>query len=249
MKNAYDEMALQSYCLRGLKENKKVIDHLKKLGLSAIELCGVHVDFHNDQQSKEIIDLYHQENIKIVSIGVVTLTGNSEEENYFKFASQANAEHISVSFKPALDLAAFQFAEEMAKKYNLQLGIHNHGGSHWLGNSQLLEVIFANTGDRIGLCLDTAWALAAGEDPLQMAEKFQDRLTGVHFKDFVFDIAGKPEDVIIGEGAFDLGGFMKLMKKIDFQGINVLEYEGDVDNPLPSLEDCLEAIDREQGDN
>ena len=106
----------------------------------------------------------------------------------------------------------------------------------------MLNQVFDNTSDRIGLCLDTAWALDAGEDPVAMAEKFGDRLYGVHFKDFTFDTARKHKDVVVGTGNLDLAGLYEVLKKIDFTGYAVLEYEGDVDNPVPALSECVEVI-------
>ena len=40
-------------------------------------------------------------------------------------------------------------------------------------------------------------------------EKFGKRMYGVHVKDFVFDRAGKWEDVVVGTGNLKLKEFMK----------------------------------------
>lgn len=40
----------------------------------------------------------------------------------------------------------------------------------------------------------------SGLDPVEMAQKFSERLYSVHIKDFSFNPAGKPEDVVAGEG-------------------------------------------------
>jgi sugar phosphate isomerase/epimerase len=115
------------------------------------------------------------------------------------------------------------------------VGIHNHGGPHWLGCARTLQWVFDQTSERIGLCLDTAWALDSREDPVAMAERFGSRLHGVHIKDFVFDRARQPEDVIVGTGNLDLPGLLKTMDAVGFSGAVVLEYEGDVENPVPAL--------------
>ena len=84
--------------------------------------------------------------------------------------------------------------------------------------------------------------LDSGEDPLQVAERFKERLYGVHIKDFVFDRDGKPRDVVVGTGNLDLQGLMHYLKSIDYQGFVTLEYEGDMDNPVPALSECVAAI-------
>ena len=136
-------------------------------------------------------------------------------------------------------------AQDLADRYDIKLAIHNHGGRHWLGSSEALRHVFAETGPRIGLCLDTAWALDAHEDPLGMATEFGTRLYGLHIKDFVFDRAGKPEDVVVGSGNLDLAELRRVLQAVDFVGYAVLEYEGDVDNPVPALTECVKAVRRE----
>jgi len=138
--------------------------------------------------------------------------------------------------------ASLAMAERLAAEYDVRLGIHNHGGRHWLGSSQALRWVFAQSGPRVGLCLDTAWALDSGEDPVKMIEEFGPRLHLLHLKDFVFDRARKPEDVVVGTGNLPLAAVAAALAKVGFAGEAVLEYEGDVANPVPSVSACVKAI-------
>jgi len=61
-------------------------------------------------------------------------------------------------------------------------------------------------------------------------------------KDFVFDRAGKVEDVTVGEGNLDLPAMLELLGEIGFDGYFTLEYEGDVDNPVPAVAKCVQVI-------
>jgi sugar phosphate isomerase/epimerase len=208
MININEDLAVQSFCFRNFKDNKVVAEKVKQLGLSKIELCGVHADFDNEDEFEGIINTYQDAGIEIVSIGVESLANNPEKEkSRFEFLKKAGAKYMSVDFNPNTVPESIKTAENLAEEYDIKLSIHNHGGRHWLGNSQILETIFNKTGDSIGLCLDTAWALDAGEDPLAMAKKFQDRLYGIHFKDFNFDQARNHEDVVVGTGNLDLTSF------------------------------------------
>ncbi len=240
-----NELAVQSFCFRNFKDNAEVAQKVKELGLSKIELCGVHVDFFDKEESEKVIETYQDNDVEIVSIGVVSLANNPEkEEAYFEFVNKVGADYISVDFDPAAVPEALDAAQKLAEKYDIKLAIHNHGGSHWLGNTQTLETIFNKTSDRIGLCLDTAWALDAGEDPVEMAKKFQDRLYGVHYKDFIFDEAGKPEDVVVGSGNLDLAGLVDFLNDINFNGMSVLEYEGEPEQPVSSLKECINSMNK-----
>jgi len=237
------ELGAQSYCFRHFKENRQVLELLQECGLQRIELCGVHVDFSAESTFDEVIATYREGGVEIVSIGVQRFQGDAAREaKYFEFARRAGCRVISADFDIAAAPRAFTVAEELAEKYDVRLAIHNHGGRHWLGNAQTLRSVFQNTGERIGLCLDTAWALDAREDPIAMIEEFGARLYGVHIKDFVFDRAREPEDVVVGSGNLDLEQLTSTLRAVNFEGYAVLEYEGDAENPVPALQKCVAAV-------
>ena len=240
-----EQLGVQSYCFREFKTNQEVIAQVKKCGLSKIELCGVHVDFADEKGFDDVIDLYKANGVGIVSIGVQGMQGDKEaEEKFFRFAARAGARFMSVNFAIEGTPGSFRVAEKLAEQYDVRLAIHNHGGRHWLGCANTLGYVFSQTSERIGLCLDTAWAMDSGENPVEMVKQFGKRLYGLHFKDFVFDRARRPEDVVLGEGNLDLAALRDALKEIDFSGYAVLEYEADADNPVPALTQCVAAVRR-----
>ncbi len=236
-----NHLGIQSYCFRNFKDNAQVAQLLKDCGVSAIEICGVHADFSDPAGFQSVIDLYRDAGVEIVSIGVETFQNNPAEEARFECARAAGAKFISANFMPDSSPESWRQAEKLAEKYDLRLAIHNHGGYHWLGSLQMLTHVLNNTSERIGLCLDTAWSLQAAVDPLKMAETLKNRLYGLHLKDFIFDRAGKWQDVVIGEGNLDLAGLFRIVKDANFDGYCVIEYEGDVNEPVPALTRCVEA--------
>lgn len=245
-----NELGAQSYCFRHFKDNAQVIDLLKQCNLSATELCGVHVNFAVQDRFDEIIALYKRQGIGIVSIGVLRFAGDEKvETKYFEFAKRAGARTVSADFALGSTPRSFKSAEKLADKYDVNIAIHNHGGRHWLGSVDALRHVFATTGPRIGLCLDTAWALDSGEDPISMAEQFAGRLYGIHIKDFVFDRARKPEDVVVGTGNLDLKRLLHLLEEVDFRGFAVLEYDGSPEDPVPAVKSCADAVKRLVGKN
>jgi sugar phosphate isomerase/epimerase len=239
-------LGVQSYCFRGFKENRVVADLVRQCGLTKIELCAVHADFTDEKGFADIVDIYTRAGVDIVSIGVQTFQNDeATERKFFEFAERAGAKVITADFAVDSVPASFRTAERLADRYDIRVAIHNHGGRHWLGSATMLGNVFSNTSERIGLCLDTAWALDSGEDPLGMAKAFSDRLHGVHLKDFVFDSARKPTDVIAGEGNLKLGELLTFLREAGFGGPAVIEYEGDVENPVPAIKQCVAAIRRE----
>jgi sugar phosphate isomerase/epimerase len=240
------DLAVQSYCFRGAKDNAKVIEMIKAVGLSNVELSGVHVNFSDESVFDEVIGLYHGAGIRTCGLGVQNFTGNAEvERKWFEFAKRAGATTISATFALNTTPDSFRVAEALADEYDVNLAIHNHGGRHWLGSAEMLGHVFKTTSPRIGLMLDTAWALHSGEDPVAMADRFSERLYGVHLKDFLFDSAGKHQDVIVGTGNLDLPKLFATMRKNGFEGNLILEYEGDVNDPVPSVKECVSAVRKE----
>lgn len=241
--NIDQELGVQSYCFRGVKANQEVIDWVKQCGLSTIELCGIHLDFKDDGKCDEALDLYRKNGVRIVSIGVQQINQDvAAAEKYFAFVKRAGGKVVVVDFALNSVPQSYRTAEKLADQYGLRVAIHNHGGRHWLGSSAMLRHVFANTGKQVGLCMDTAWMLDSGEDPVKLAEEFGERLYGVHIKDFVFDKARKPHDVVIGSGNLDLPKFIAVLKKSGFSGSLILEYEGDINNPVPALKQCVEVF-------
>jgi sugar phosphate isomerase/epimerase len=148
-----------------------------------------------------------------------------------------------VTGKPATFARTLQQAQRWADEFDMRVAIHNHGGKDWLGNSAMLRHVLDTSGPRVGVCIDTAWCIQAGEDPIKWAgETFAGRVFAVHYKDFLFDPRGKHRDVIIGEGSLDLPAFVTVLRRTGFDGPAVIEYEGDVENPVPALVECVKRI-------
>ncbi len=202
-------LGVQSYCFRNFKGTSDLIAQIQALGLTRTELCAVHADFNDAAAFKGIVRQFADAGIAIGSIGVQYFHGNPAEEQWFECAKLAGASMISTSFALAAIPAVFDFAGKMADRYDVQLGIHNHGGYDWLGSVAMVEHLIKHMHPRIGLCLDTAWCLQAAGKPIEWAEKMRDKLFGIHVKDFIFDRAGKWSDVIIGTGNLNLPAFLK----------------------------------------
>jgi sugar phosphate isomerase/epimerase len=236
-------IAIQSWCFRNFKSLPEFFPQLKAAGVTATEVCGVHASFADPSSATSTVSQFNAAGVKIVAIGVEYLSGDySTDKPRFEWCKAAGVKHMSISFKPEAMFDGLKNIEKLADEFDLQLGIHNHGGYDWLGNPTILEYIFGKTSKRIGLHMDTAWAIDAKQNPVEMAEKFIDRLVGVHVKDFVYDRARNPEDVIIGTGSLDLPKFVGVLKGAHFSGPLVIEYEGDEKNPVPALSECVTKL-------
>jgi sugar phosphate isomerase/epimerase len=239
---------IQSYCFRNFKDNKTVARKVSRLGLKSIELCGVHVDLGDVEAVKKAAAIYKKAGIAVTSIGVQTFTGQESERAWFESAKAAGAKHLSCHFQVDSFAQAVPQVRRWAREFGIKVGIHSHGGYMFGGQPDVMSYLLELGGPEIGLCIDTAWVMQIGPhhgNPLEWVKKFKGRIYGVHFKDFVFEKNGQWRDVVVGTGTLDLPAFNRALLKNGFNGMAVIEYEADPENPDPALKKCVESM-REQ---
>jgi len=236
---------VQSYCFRNFKNNEDVANKVIEIGLNSIEVCDIHADFNNLESWKKIVNIYTSKGISIVSIGVQTFVGDDKERQWFECAALAGAKHISAHFKVDSFDKAITKVKKWSEEFDIKVGLHCHGGYMFGGSPDVIDYILNLGYPQIGLCLDTAWAMQIGPEhgnPLDWIKRYKGKIYGVHYKDFTFDSNAQWHDVIIGKGNLPLKKFVKALKKLGFNGMQVLEYEADSQNPNPSLTLCVKSM-------
>ena len=239
------DYGVQSFCFRHFKDNAEVANKVKEIGLDKIEVCQVHADFKNTDEWKGTVKTYGDAGVSVISIGVQTFTGDPSEKAYFESASIAGAKHISCHFQINSYTKAIPQVRSWSREFGIRVGIHCHGGYSFGGQPDVLDHLIGLGEPEIGLCIDTAWAMQIGPrrgNPVQWAKNNAGHIYGVHYKDFVFDQSGMWEDVVVGKGNLDLKAFVGELDAGGFDGMAVIEYEADVENPVPALKACVETM-------
>lgn len=239
------DFGVQSWCFRNFKANAEVARKVREIGLDKIELCCVHADFHNPSAWKDVVKSYRDEGVSIVSIGVETLVGDEKERDLFEFVACAGARHISAHFRVDSFSRAIQQTQKLSDEFGVRVGAHCHGGYMFGGQPEVLDYLVKIGAPQIGLCLDTAWCMQIGPDsgnPIEWVKRYAGHIYGVHYKDFVFERNAQWKDVIVGQGNLDLPGFVRALNESGFDGMSVIEYEADPENPLPALAQCVRAM-------
>jgi sugar phosphate isomerase/epimerase len=240
------DFGVQSYCFRHFKDNAEVAAMVRGIGLDKIEVCGVHADLSDPQGFREVVRTYADAGVAVVSVGVQTFTGNPAEEKYFECAAVAGARHLSCHFQPDSFMQAVPMVRQWARKHGVKVGIHCHGGYNFNGNVETLKYLISLGTPEIGLCLDTAWAMQTGPihgNPVDWVRRhFPGQVFGIHYKDFTFERDGAWKDVVVGEGNLDLAALVSALDETGFDGMAVIEYEADVENPVPALRRCVESM-------
>ena len=241
--SAARDVGVQSWSFREFKTPAALIAKLREVGVTSTELCAVQADFNDPTKHAAPIAELKAAGQRIVSIGVQTFTGNvAVERQWFEFAKAAGAKHISAHFKVDSFRDAIKVVSGLSEAYGIKVGIHCHGGYMFGGSLDAIEHMIAIGGGYIGANIDTAWCMQAGGNPVQWIQKLGKNVIGVHYKDFVFDRAGKWSETVIGEGNLPLKDTVQALDDVGFSGMAVIEYEADTDNPAPAITRCVQAI-------
>lgn len=241
-----ENLGIQSFCFRTVKTARELSPILQELNLNQLEVCAVHADFNDLDSWKQEVDIYRDHGIDIISIGVQTFTGKDQERTWFEAAALAGARHISAHFKVDSFTSAVPRVQAWCREFEIEVGIHNHGGYSFGGQPDVVEHLIALGAPEIGLCLDTAWCQQIGPrfgDPLEWVKRFGPHLKAYHLKDFRFEKNGQWVDSVIGEGILDTEAFLQAVDDAKFNGLAILEYEGNPDDPVPSIRTCLEKLE------
>lgn len=154
---------------------------MEALGLSIV---GCHINPLNLDRLPAILD-YHQ-----------TL-GNKQIGCDIEFYPYHDLEYVLRRCE------LFNKVGEMCKAYGMRYYYHNHYQEFQkIGDQTIYDIIMANTDPSLVFIeMDTYWMTRGGQDPLQMMEKYKDRLVLLHQKDFP---RNAPQPIVMFDGVVDL---------------------------------------------
>ena len=207
----------------GLSDPETVADALAETDLS---VAGAHVPIDDLEHGFEgTVETYR-------TIGCRDLVVPYLPEE--AFASEDAVTHTAAR----LDALADRTSDE-----GLSLHYHNHDHeftdlSTETGTETGFEA-FCERSERVGIELDLGWAVAAGADPVDLLERYADRIRLVHAKD-VDRVSGEP--VELGEGDLPLEAVLAVA---DRSGVEWVVYEHDEpSDPIESMRHGVGLLDR-----
>ena len=218
---------------------------MREIGVNKVEVCAVHANFHDLAAWKDVVKIYRDAGVSIVSLGVETLVGDAKERDIFECAAAAGAKHISVHFRVDSFPEAIRKTQKLSDEFGVRVGIHCHGGYSFGGAPEVLDHLIKLGAPQVGVCIDTAWCMQIGPgpgNPVEWAKRYAGHIYGIHYKDFVFGRDGQWSDTVVGEGNLKLAAFVEALNREGFDGMAVIEYEADPQNPVPALKRCVEVM-------
>ncbi|MDB6372813.1 myo-inosose-2 dehydratase [Photorhabdus bodei] len=133
------------------------------------------------------------------------------------------------------------------QEQGVQIAYHHHMGTV-IETEKDVDHLMENTGDEVGLLLDTGHLTFAGADPLAVAERWAKRINHVHCKDIRPDVLNDIKNrktsfldavlsgvfTVPGDGCVDYPAIFQMLKKQNYKGWLVVEAEQDpaVAHPL-----------------
>jgi len=170
--------------------------------------------------------------LKILSGGNIDLKGDEAKiRAMFEYAKAAGMPMIVC----APSQATIPTVEKMVKEYNIRVAIHNHGpeDKFFPSPQSVLEAVDGRD-PRMGLCIDIGHTARTGVDVVESLRLAGKRLFDLHVKDLK-DLKVSKSQCIVGEGAMPMREIFTTLKKMNFKGGCMLEYEIDADNPVPGM--------------
>ncbi len=212
--------------------------------LETLEKSDVHYlcikDFHLPFKStdKEIADFHaklESKGVKGYAVGPIYMKTEEEVDNAFAYAKRVGVELIVGV--PTYEL--LPYVDKKVKEYNFKYAIHLHGPDIELfPDADNVWESVKHLDPRIGMCLDIGHDTRNGKDPVADLKKYHSRVFDVHIKDVTGDTkAGY--SVEIGRGIIDIPAFVKMLRKVKYDGVCSLEHEKNMDNPFMGIAESI----------
>jgi sugar phosphate isomerase/epimerase len=215
------------------------IEAIRKLGVSYVSIKDAHLPMNSSTaQRKAVAKQFRDAGITPLSCGVVNMTDDEAElRNAFEYARDINVPVIVA--KPTRE--SLPKLDKLVKEFDIKVAIHNHGpGDLWPSPYDAWEAI-KNHDERIGVCIDVGHTARCGVRPAEAIRKCSTRLYDVHLKDLASK-EGKSRPVEVGRGVLDVRGMLRALVDIKFAYHVGLEYEKDMQNPIPGAKESIDNI-------
>jgi sugar phosphate isomerase/epimerase len=226
-------LGVATYSLRGFVR-PKAIEMLKALEVDSVSLKEFHSKIKGDpadwlQARKDL----EAAGIRVHSVGNITMQTDTDEEIdlNFKYAQAFGVEGIVM----APNHQTLPRIEKFVKKYNIKAFIHNHGpeDKHFPSPKSVTDAV-KNMDDRMGCCVDVGHTVRTGTDILDAIKGTGKRLLDFHMKDLT-DFTNARSQVAVGDGKMPVPAIFKLLRQMKFTGNVNLEYEINLNDPLPGM--------------
>lgn len=227
------KLGIASYSFREF-QRPAAIRMTRQLGIRSISVKEFHLPYNTTQEERERANAqFKSAGLEVSSGGVIYMQKDdaADIERYFVYAKQSGMPMMVIG--PTA--STLPIIERFVKQYDIKVAIHNHGpeDKHFPSCRDAVKAI-ASMDPRVGVCIDIGHETRTGNDLLESIEMSGKRLFDFHIKDLKEKNNAKSQ-VAVGDGILPIVGMFKILRKMNYQGTVMLEYEIDADAPLMGM--------------
>jgi sugar phosphate isomerase/epimerase len=227
------KLGVASYSFREFSR-RLAIQYMKTLKVDYITIKDFHLPITNDAAAIEKgAAEFRRAGLNVAGAGVIYLQRNDDAElrRNFEYCKAGGIPMIVGS--PSLE--TLPKCDKLCQEYNVKLAIHNHGpeDKHWPAPADVLKAI-RNASPLVGICIDAGHTTRTGADILEAIRATGPRLLDFHIKDLGNLMDGRTQ-VDAGDGAMPIAAIFSELMRMNYQGHVMLEYEINMDNPMPGM--------------
>jgi sugar phosphate isomerase/epimerase len=228
------KLGVASYSFREFSR-KLAIDMTRQLRTPYINIKEFHLPYRSTpEEIAKARQEFQRAGLQILGGGTISLQKDDDADirKYFEYARMAGM--------PLMVIAPTQQTmpriERFVKEYDIKVAVHNHGpeDKYFPAPQDALKVV-KNMDPRCGLCIDVGHTARTGADVVESIREAGPRLLDMHIKD-LRSFTDKGSQCPVGEGIMPIPAIFHQLKRMNYAGGVMLEYEIDDANPLPGMQ-------------
>lgn len=227
------KLGVASYSLRKLSR-PKAIEVMKQLKTPYISIKEFHLlstaPLEETARGRKEFD---DAGLIVLSGGVISFPKDDEAEIRRKFEYAKAARFPMITCMPSAK--ALPTVEKMVKEFDIRMALHNHGKSdkNYPSPMDALKAV-RDLDPRCGLCIDVGHTAEIGVHPVECIKAAGSRLFDVHIKD-TSNLKSEEDQVPVGEGQMPIPAIFRELRKANYHGGVMLEYEVEENDPYPGM--------------
>ena len=250
-------MVSYTYRSEFAKDFEGTLDTIKSLGITDMEFSNLF-----GKTAAEIRKQLDARGMVCSSFGVSYPDLRTKTNEVAANAKTLGAKYVRVAWIPDRQPFTLELAEETTREFNeigrrlknefdLTFCYHNHGYEFVpYGGGTLFDVLMAQTNPKdVFIELDVLWAYFPGADPVQILEKYGDRIKLMHVKDLKKgvkgDLSGKTpveNDVALGTGQLDIPAIIAAGKKAGVEHFYIEDESPNIATQVPQSIAYLKSL-------
>lgn len=166
----------------------------------------------------------------------------AEIRKHFEFGKKMGVQF----FVGEPDVEQLKIIDKLAQEFGIRLAFHNHPKDpgkpdykNW-DPDQVMALIKPYS-RQIGICADTGHMLRSELDPVEGLKKYEGRIVSLHVKD-VNEKGAKGKDVPLGTGVGNVKAQLEELKRENFRGFIMIEYESKMEDNLEDVKESLRFL-------